>query len=87
MFDDFQATSFRTPFEPGDTLLLYTDGITEAEDAQGELYGMDRLKENMVQFGDQEPSQIIAQLLATQASFSGPATRPDDLTLVVIRSI
>ncbi|MBK9578468.1 MAG: serine/threonine-protein phosphatase [Fibrobacterota bacterium] len=87
MFDDFQATSVRTPFQPGDTLLLYTDGITEAEDAQGELYGMDRLKENIVEFGDQEPSQIIARLLATQSSFSGPATRPDDLTLVVIRSI
>jgi len=85
MFDDFQATAIRIPFEPGDTLLLYTDGITEAEDAQGDLYGMDRLKENLSRLGDSSPSEIIENLLATQSTFSGSAARPDDLTLVVVR--
>jgi serine phosphatase RsbU (regulator of sigma subunit) len=69
--------------EPGDVLLLYTDGVIEARNAQRGLFGMERLCASLIEVGE-HPAEVICDHIVGQAR--GWATRQrDDLTLVVLR--
>jgi sigma-B regulation protein RsbU (phosphoserine phosphatase) len=70
--------------EPGDTVLLYTDGITEASGAQGELFGQDRLTSVMCIGGDR-PVELIERLRAAVRAHERGQTPKDDQTLVAAR--
>jgi serine phosphatase RsbU (regulator of sigma subunit) len=85
MFEELSAVSRVEELRAGDTLLLYTDGITEAEDPQGELYGIERLKSRFRAVGDDPASACVSELLYDLDEFSLGAQRQDDLTLVAAR--
>jgi sigma-B regulation protein RsbU (phosphoserine phosphatase) len=72
--------------EAGDYLILYTDGFTEAVDAQGELYGEERLAEiaNLAWKDGLPPSALIARITADIDRWSGGVPHLDDLTMVAI---
>lgn len=72
---------------PGDTILLYTDGITEARNLQGEEFGHTRLEHLLLHCDNFTAAQFIEKLLHSVESFAGKATQQDDLTAVVIRRI
>ncbi|HEY9166741.1 MAG TPA: PP2C family protein-serine/threonine phosphatase [Candidatus Kryptonia bacterium] len=74
-------------FEVGDVLLIYTDGISEAHDANFALYGEDRLKAQLVELAQFEPRKICYQILEDVQKFSTSATYTDDKTLVVIKRL
>ncbi|HEX4811056.1 MAG TPA: PP2C family protein-serine/threonine phosphatase [Bryobacteraceae bacterium] len=76
-----QATysNISVPFESGDKLLLYTDGIVEATGPDGQEFGRERIIDLLVQTKDVEPSEFI-QLLFQKIS---TPTQQDDLTVVV----
>lgn len=67
--------------EPGDTLLLYTDGLTEAIDANNERFGVERVSRALAQTHGRPASQVLEGLLATLHSFC-PA--PDDDVAVLV---
>lgn len=69
--------------EPGSSLALYTDGIIEAHDSSGNLFGIDRLKEV---FSDQpdNPETICSAVTQAVDSFTTGEGRGDDLTLLVM---
>ncbi|MEL6796745.1 MAG: PP2C family protein-serine/threonine phosphatase [Planctomycetota bacterium] len=69
---------------PGDTLVLYTDGITEAFSPGGELFGTHRLDAAIASAGT-EPSAIRRAVLDAVAAHAGSRPRADDQTLVVVR--
>ncbi|MEW5728855.1 MAG: PP2C family protein-serine/threonine phosphatase [Pseudomonadota bacterium] len=70
---------------PGDTVVLYTDGITEAADSQHRLYGMERLCE-VVAAHWQEPAEAIKDaVVADVKRHIGDQPLYDDLTLIVLR--
>lgn len=73
----------------GDILLLYTDGVTEAMNAQEEMFGQDRLKKLFLDVGQQDlrSRQIIETIKNGIMSFSGPEQQHDDLTIVVVKAI
>lgn len=85
MFEDFQPESRIAPLSSGDTLLLYTDGITEAEDPTGELFGMDRLKRQLSLGKETNPRLVLDGLLGAMSRFEEGLARQDDLTLVAVR--
>lgn len=87
MFDDFLPESKISPLNPGDTLLLYTDGITEAESPEGELFGMERLREELAHHRKAPPQTVLDGLLRSMSGFEAGAARQDDLTLVAIRAV
>lgn len=87
MFDEFFAESKTSSLESGDTLLLYTDGITEAENPDGELFGIDRLRTHLSGLVASPPKEILESLLGSMGSFVGGKTRQDDLTLVAVRAL
>jgi serine phosphatase RsbU (regulator of sigma subunit) len=71
--------------KPGDFLVLYTDGITEAEDPQGAFFGEDHLLDVVLSMAGRTAAEIRDALLAEVRRFTGGATRQDDIALVVIR--
>jgi len=72
-------------FSPGDVLLLYTDGITEAQDPAGRFYGERRLQEVLRSIGNRPAEEILQALLDDLRRFTSGAPQQDDVTLIVIR--
>jgi hypothetical protein len=80
---DFPTT--RIAMEPGDCLLLYTDGVTEAANSDEEMFGDDRLASVLVTAASRPAAEIIAMVMAAVHSFRRPGERGDDITLVAIK--
>jgi serine phosphatase RsbU (regulator of sigma subunit) len=70
--------------EPGDSLLLYSDGLTEALDAFARMFGEERLREVWQRMGGGNPTTCVEALLAEVQTFRGGAVQSDDMTLVVL---
>jgi serine phosphatase RsbU (regulator of sigma subunit) len=70
---------------PGDWLLLYTDGIIEAHDPEGNLFGKDRLRQSLLSAKKRElPQHWVDHLLKEISSFSLIAPQHDDITLLLL---
>ncbi len=69
--------------EPGDILLLYTDGITEAADQQGVLWGEDRLAEIIRRNAGLSAEQLVQTIMKSLQEHAGGSPLADDVTLVV----
>jgi sigma-B regulation protein RsbU (phosphoserine phosphatase) len=70
--------------DSGDCLLLYTDGVTEAENLAGEEFGKDRLRETFRGLAQSGAEQVVDGLQAALGAFVGPARQMDDITLIAI---
>jgi sigma-B regulation protein RsbU (phosphoserine phosphatase) len=73
--------------EPGDLLVAYTDGIVEPENAYGEMFGDDRLKELMVKYSASDSSELIARTMEAVNQWTGSTELQDDMTMVVARRL
>jgi serine phosphatase RsbU (regulator of sigma subunit) len=69
----------------GDILLLYTDGITEAENPEGDFFGLDRVSEIFIRYAQHSPDEIIQALLTELKQFSGREVFNDDITLMIFK--
>ncbi len=72
-------------YNQGDTMLLYTDGITEAKNEKGEQFGDDRLKDSFKSHAKKAPTQIKEAIKRDLAKFTGEVTIDDDYTMVVVK--
>lgn len=77
--------SARFHLEPGDTLLLYTDGVTEAEDRNRNLFQDARLKETFSLHQDSSLKTLQDGIWSTVEKFADGASQSDDVTLLVVR--
>ena len=80
-----QCATFRTRLDPGDCLILYTDGITEAMNASKQLYGEARLLEFANTVPKQQAKHIATSLRQDVAAFVDGAEQSDDITILVLR--
>jgi sigma-B regulation protein RsbU (phosphoserine phosphatase) len=71
--------------ESGDIIALYTDGITEAENESGELFGRARLAELIAEWRDDSPDTIATAIFNTLTAFVDSRQFADDITLVIIK--
>jgi phosphoserine phosphatase RsbU/P len=69
----------------GDTLILYTDGVTEAFNSQEECYGTERLLGEAVAFQGQSAPAVAAGLLQKVRAFAGPAPQSDDIAILTFK--
>lgn len=69
----------------GDLILLYTDGITEAENIHGEFFGLKRVNDILIQHAQQSPQMIIEALLEQLKQFCQTESFKDDITLMIFR--
>lgn len=71
--------------QPDDLLLLYTDGLVEAQDESGEFYGRARVCRSFHTHRDHRPETLLQRLLDDLRAFRGKRELQDDVTLVAIR--
>jgi len=69
----------------GDILLMYTDGVTEAQNAQEEFFGGDRLGNILAAQHQSHPREIVDAVLERLAAFSGTRSRADDVAMVSVK--
>ncbi len=74
-----------TCLEPGDSLLLYTDGVTETFNEDDDLYGDERLSRLATSNARLDAPALVHACLQDLAAFRGRTPRTDDVTLMVIR--
>ncbi|WP_224746957.1 SpoIIE family protein phosphatase [Pelovirga terrestris] len=74
-----------TRLEPGDILLLYTDGIVEAEDSHQNLFGQERLEKLLSEEQQSTPQELIDQILTQVRLFTGYRHFNDDVTLLAMK--
>jgi len=84
MFCNQEFALGRVHLRSGDALLLYTDGLTEAEDASGSPYGAERLSRLAAGACGSEPEQLLALCRKDLDAFCARATLRDDLTVMAV---
>jgi sigma-B regulation protein RsbU (phosphoserine phosphatase) len=68
----------------GDQLVLYTDGVTEAFNPTEELYGTERLVDEVRVHGSGTPAALVERICQSVTNFAGTAPQSDDITLTVL---
>jgi len=85
MFCTTEFPAITMQLKPGDSLFLYTDGLTEIFNAKGDEYGLRRVESLMARHADTPPEQMLSACLREIREFSAGVKRTDDLTLLVMR--
>jgi serine phosphatase RsbU (regulator of sigma subunit) len=85
LFPDSLFEAGATTIRPGDTLILYTDGLTEGMSPTQELFGEDRLAEALEGAGSLPLVELRNRVLARLDAHTAGAAREDDLTLLMLR--
>jgi len=85
MFCNSHYCSHRTRLEPGNRLVLYTDGLSESRNSAGEEYGLERINGLLGKNHQLGPEKLLAGYLADARGFSAGAARTDDLTILVLQ--
>ena len=73
--------------QPGDKIILYTDGVLDHSNPEGELFGKHRFCETLEKYGDQPVETLMDLLQTTLKNFAGPARSGDDLSMMVIEYV
>ena len=84
LFSDWRCKVEKVALGPGDVLVIYTDGITEAPNQAGEEFGESRLLDIVRAHPQANVNEMLSSILAEVQQFSG-ASQADDLTLVIAR--
>jgi serine phosphatase RsbU (regulator of sigma subunit)/CHASE2 domain-containing sensor protein len=87
MVDNYKYVPRSITLAPGDLLLLYTDGVTEAENPQSHQFGVPRLQETMLDTRGQPARGVVERIVKRVTGFANGAPQSDDITcLAVIRN-
>ena len=72
-------------FSPGDALVCYSDGLTDAMSPGEEWYGLERLQASVIRAGAESARDLAQAIIADVDAFRAGVSQPDDLTLLVMR--
>ncbi len=86
-FEDAGYDCQTVDFRPGDALVVFTDGVTEAENKASEEFGEERLTAFVRDLEDLPAGEVAERLMDRLNSFVEDAEQHDDITLVVLRRI
>ena len=84
VMDDIVYEPRTLPLAPNDLLLLYTDGVSEAEDPQGAQFGMKRLQEAILAARGKSARLVVEHVIERVAAFTNGAAQSDDITCVAV---
>jgi serine phosphatase RsbU (regulator of sigma subunit)/putative methionine-R-sulfoxide reductase with GAF domain len=73
--------------EPGDSLILYTDGVTDAASPAGDTFGAERLRRVIQESGSISAQSLLRAVDTSVVAFAGGTAPADDLTLAVLRRL
>lgn len=84
LFDPIALDEGRLRLEQGGSMLLYTDGVTEAVDGAGEFFGTERLTSALQEIAGSHPEQVCEALWQALTAYQGTMPQDDDVTLVAV---
>lgn len=84
MMPDFPRETATVPFPKGSTLVLYTDGVSEAENPVGEMYGEKRLLKVVQRHNGAAPEELVKRIVRSVRAFARGAEQSDDITLMTV---
>jgi phosphoserine phosphatase RsbU/P len=79
---DYERTTVQ--LEPGDSLVLFTDGISEAVNAEGEQYGEERLEACLTRLVHAPADKVVSSVVADVDAFSAGTAQADDMTMMCL---
>jgi sigma-B regulation protein RsbU (phosphoserine phosphatase) len=85
IFDGMEFKENTLQLEQGDTLVMFTDGVTEAEDADYNEFGTERLDNILHQHANSSCQQIVETVKDGIKDFVGNAEQSDDITMLVVK--
>ena len=84
VLDEIEYNTRQITMLPGETMFIYTDGLTDMVNTQGELYGKHRLEQILDELGTQTPHDIVEGVWSNIAEFSAGTAAADDMTCLVL---
>ena len=85
IMEDFDYSSHRAQLAPGDTFFVYTDGLTDAIDPEGKLFGREGLEQALDGAGKRTPEEMVNHIWSSIEDFSDGTAPTDDKTCLVLR--
>jgi serine phosphatase RsbU (regulator of sigma subunit) len=85
LVDDAEFTMESVKLQPGDRVVIYSDGVTDSQDGAGNFFGRRRLRELIEANPDLSAPELHELLIQTLESFSEGAIQTDDITLLVLQ--
>ena len=85
--DDFPFEQCTLELQPGDSILLYTDGVPDASNEADEQFGMDRLRQRYLEHRTAPVSGMVAALEGAIAELTGGATQFDDIAILAVKRL
>jgi serine phosphatase RsbU (regulator of sigma subunit) len=83
--EDFKFAPHRYRFAPGEAIVLYTDGVTEAADLDGTFFGQERLEELLASCPPGDCEAVVEEVFNGVVRFSRGAPQSDDIAVLVVR--
>jgi sigma-B regulation protein RsbU (phosphoserine phosphatase) len=87
VFKDVRLEERDIEVAPGDFLIFYTDGLTEARNAAGEFFGQERLTETIGTTAPPSADHLLRTIVDAVENFTGATPRADDFTLVIVKRL
>jgi sigma-B regulation protein RsbU (phosphoserine phosphatase) len=84
--DEVSLQSVRVDLRPGDVLVLYTDGVTEAINDHEEEFSEERLVKVITENRGESAATILERILAAITAFAGDRPQHDDITLLILKA-
>lgn len=84
MMEGAEFTLAEEQLSPGDKLLIYSDGVTEAQNSAGDFFGKKRLREVVTAHAAQGAAAVHDAVLEAVTAFTGGAAQSDDITTLVV---
>lgn len=85
MFDFAEYNSRTIQLEPGDFLVMYSDGVTEAANPESEMFGDERLRETVKNFSGNTSQELLDAVFQAVRVFTAGYAQADDVTVVVVQ--
>ena len=82
--EDMQYSDYELRLTPGSKIFLYTDGIPEAHDENGKMFGTDRMLQSLNEAGKASPKELLSNVQKTVDLFAGDTPQFDDLTMLCL---
>lgn len=86
LIEEFSYVTGTTPIEPGDRAILFTDGIYEARNAEGDEWGQDRLRAVFARHADRGCPELLSTVMEAVKAFGGGGAFEDDVCLVSLEA-
>jgi serine phosphatase RsbU (regulator of sigma subunit)/putative methionine-R-sulfoxide reductase with GAF domain len=87
VLEEIRLSEGKTTLAPGDLLVCYTDGVTEAINEDNEDFGVERLRTLIAESHDHSADQLLREIMEQVAAFTSGQPPFDDITLVVVKRL